>query len=533
VWIGKRAAHCRLKTAVRTDKRVRLMNEVIQAIQVIKMYAWERPFAKIIHDVRKQEVNGIRGTLFTRATVLCFNLISHFSIFLSLVLYIFFNNYFTARQVFIVTSYFNLLYGSMLHYWPIGLTYIAESYISVRRIEKFLLFNETKAQLVQNVTNLMSNGSAKTEKGHANGKLHTEDMQRLLAIKMDKSVHRIVKLDAPVKGIQFSNASASWIINDNEYVTGISSINLEVKTHSLCAIVGTVGSGKTSLLEAVLGELELDQGTVEINGSISYASQDPWLFEGTIRKNIVFIEPFNAARYKEVVKVCALQRDFELLPHGDRTIVGERGVSLSGGQRARINLARAIYKQSDIYLLDDPLSAVDTHVGKYIFEQCITGFLRNKACILVTHQLQYLKDVEHIVLMNFGSIESQGPFRDVANSRQFFQLSQTVAEEDEKQTNTLESTGRDETVRFFCSNFLVPIMICCSFHQQLSCQADDDSLEDGKASAEEQAVGSIGFRMYKSYFTSLQNYWFAIIVFVFFILAEAGITGMDFFVAKW
>lgn len=141
-----------------------------------------------------------------------------------------------------------------------------------------------------------------------------------------------------------------------------------------------VGSGKTTLLEALLGELELDSGTIEFNGKLSYANQVPWLFEGSVKSNILFSEEYDEKRYSEVIKAAGLERDFELFEFGDKTIVGERGISLSGGQKARVSLARAVYKKADIYLLDDPLSAVDTLVGKHIFEECIVKFL--KVCFL-------------------------------------------------------------------------------------------------------------------------------------------------------
>lgn len=160
----------------------------------------------------------------------------------------------------------------------------------------------------------------------------------------------------------------------------------------------------------------MDSGDCQINGSISYASQETWLFEGTVRSNIIFIEDFNPIRYKEVVRVCGLERDLKLMPNGDMTAVGERGISLSGGQKARINLARAVYKQADIYLLDDPLSAVDSHVGKNLFHECIREFLKDKICVLVTHQLQYLKNVNHLLLMYHGRVESQGAYGDVQQS---------------------------------------------------------------------------------------------------------------------
>lgn len=153
----------------------------------------------------------------------------------------------------------------------------------------------------------------------------------------------------------------------------------------------------------LLQELPLVSGTLQINGEISYASQEPWLFAGTIRQNILFGLPMEKQRYNTVVKKCALERDLSLLPYGDKTLIGDRGISLSGGQRARINLARAVYKQADIYLLDDPLSAVDTHVGKELFKQCITGYLKNKIVILVTHQIQHLQDVHRILYLEDGN----------------------------------------------------------------------------------------------------------------------------------
>lgn len=179
----------------------------------------------------------------------------------------------------------------------------------------------------------------------------------------------------------------------------------------------------------------MDEGSCMINGSISYASQETWLFEGTVRSNIIFIEEFDQRRYKDVVRVCGLEKDFKLMPNGDQTIVGERGISLSGGQKARISLARAVYKQADIYLLDDPLSAVDSHVGKHLFQECIKQFLKNKTCILVTHQLQYLKDVNHLVLMYHGRIESQGTYTEV----------QQISAESFLTIQSLDETGNDES----------------------------------------------------------------------------------------
>lgn len=152
-----------------------------------------------------------------------------------------------------------------------------------------------------------------------------------------------------------------------------------------------VGSGKGSILNAILGEMPITDGKVMIKGQISYASQEPWVFPGTLRQNVLFGQDMDPERYFKVLEVCALNRDINNFEHGDLTLVGERGVALSGGQKARVNLARSIYRKADIYLLDDPLSAVDAHVGRHLFEACIKTFLKDKAVILVTHQIQHLQ----------------------------------------------------------------------------------------------------------------------------------------------
>ncbi|KAG7234392.1 hypothetical protein INR49_004821, partial [Caranx melampygus] len=178
---------------------------------------------------------------------------------------------------------------------------------------------------------------------------------------------------------------------ENLDAPSLQSISVTVKPHQLLAVIGPVGAGKSSLLSAILGELPHDTGLVEIK---------PWVFPGTIRSNILFgkAEP---RKYERVIRACALKKDLELLPDGDLTLIGDRGATLSGGQKARVNLPgrTAVYQDADIYLLDDPLSAVDAEVGKHLFEQCICGLLKNKCRVLVTHQLQHLRAADHIVVL--------------------------------------------------------------------------------------------------------------------------------------
>lgn len=349
----------------------------------------------------------------------------------------------------------------MVYFWPVALTNVAEAYISTKRVQEFLLKSETKPKVVHNsddklniIDNVKLDSSILTVlNGKSDEKKKLDQYRRKNVVAdLNKGIknleeenkqlligRRIVNKDAQSKGIIVENGTAVWTLNEDQKSNGVYNIELEIQPGLLCAVVGQVGAGKSTLLNVILGELELDDGTITINGTISFAGQEPWLFEGTIKSNILFVEDYDEQRYNEVIRVCALERDLRILPNGDQTIVGERGVSLSGGQRARVNLARAIYKEADIYLLDDPLSAVDTHVGKHIFNKCIRDFLKNKCCVLVTHQLQYLQNIQHVVLMNKGRIEVQGPYRALRRKSKESLLNLHAVEESEPAAETFET----------------------------------------------------------------------------------------------
>ena len=202
--------------------------------------------------------------------------------------------------------------------------------------------------------------------------------------------------------ISMKNAVCSW--TGNRKSPTLNSFSLTMNDGEMVFVTGPVGAGKTSLLLTLLGELAVDDGHVSSCGKIAYVSQEPWVFSGTVQENILFGQPLDIRRYNMAIDSCALIRDIQAFPDGHDTLIGERGIVLSGGQRARIGLARAVYSNADIYLLDDPLSAVDAKVGKHIFEQCLNGALSTKLRVVVTHSLQYLKNAKSIVLMKEGSI---------------------------------------------------------------------------------------------------------------------------------
>ncbi|XP_049853049.1 ATP-binding cassette sub-family C member 4-like [Schistocerca gregaria] len=382
-YMGRLSARFRKRVAVRTDERMRMMNELVQGIQVVKMYAWERPFAKLVATARKSEVHKLLHAAYLRSFLLASAVfIERSSLLVTLLAYFLGGKIAGPDQIFAMARFYNVLNASLAIMFPMGIATVQEARISVRRIEEFLLKPES-------TTEAASVGGARGD-------------------------------------VSLQHVTATW----DAASPALAAINLNVPAGKLCAIVGPVGCGKSSLLYLLINELSPSSGNLRIGGKVSYASQEPWIFVGSVRQNILFGQPYDRKKYQRVVEVCALSRDFELLPYGDQTLVGEKGITLSGGQRARVSLARAVYREADIYLLDDPLSAVDTHVGKHLFDECIASYLGGKTRILVTHQLQYVQGADNIVVLNKGRIEQQGSFGEILQSGVSFSKLLSSSEED-------------------------------------------------------------------------------------------------------
>ncbi|CAG9825399.1 unnamed protein product [Phaedon cochleariae] len=480
--LGKLTTIFRQKTAIKTDERVRLMSEIICGIQVIKMYTWETFFAKLVEYVRKAEINQIQLTTYVKAFHMSFNkFITRVSVFLCIIVYTFTGHRINAQYVYVVSSFYNILKSAISNDFPQGVSQTAELLVTIKRIQNFLLFDE-----VQTESRKLSTKYAK--------KIYTSTP--LVNSSIKKSV-----------GIYLQDASADWITSQEEHT--LSDISFNVGPKQLVAIVGAVGSGKTSLLHIIMRELPLLKGKKDVVGKISYASQEPWLFAGTIRQNIIFGEDFEGQKYERVIKVCALEKDFALLPYGDKSIVGDRGVTLSGGQRARINLARAIYKKADIYILDDPLSAVDTHVGKQLFDECICTHLKNKCTVLVTHQIQYLRNVSRIYLMESGSIATFGTYEEIQKAPvEFAKLFKHQVEEEE-----IDDTIDEEL----------------SESKYFESVTDDEPTEI----KESRKIGSISSKVYKEYIKAGGGWCYTMYILVLFVLTQFLASSADYFVKFW
>lgn len=239
-------------------------------------------------------MKSIRGALMIRGILLSFNIISRFSIFLSLASYVYFGNVFTARQVFIVTAYFNFLYDSMLHFWPIALTSVAESYVSIKRIEEFLLLPEGKS------SRNYKKGSSQFDMNISNEQFNKAFVpENIIKITNEKVINKSTlrtNTNGIEKGITMKNVTAKWSKELEGLKSGIENMDLKIGSHQLCAIIGMVGSGKSTILQTILGELEIDGGELTVNGNVSFAAQEPWLFEDTVKQNILFTEDYDEKR---------------------------------------------------------------------------------------------------------------------------------------------------------------------------------------------------------------------------------------------
>ncbi|XP_018346781.1 PREDICTED: multidrug resistance-associated protein 4-like [Trachymyrmex septentrionalis] len=440
-YAGKLTSKFRLQTAIKTDERVRLMDEIISGVQVIKMYAWEKPFCAMVELARKLELRVVTKSSYIRGIYMTFNLFTtRMALYCTLIAMLMFGDNLTADKVFVVSSYFNILAHTMTGMFVRGFAELAECMVAIRRLQTFLMFDEFQGSnvVVSKASASYANSDLKrfskpdlpyiddddvdsrgeyldenNDRRKQNGSLVvSSDLLKNTAnfVEENKSIYNMNNW-----AINIINVTAKWDERQSENI--LENLNLEIEKGKLYAVIGMVGSGKSSFLSAILGEISLIKGQVKINGGISYASQETWVFGATVRQNILFGQSYERQRYQKVIKACALVRDFKQFPQGDQTVVGERGTSLSGGQKARINLARALYRQSDIYLLDDPLSAVDAHVSKHLFQECIQRYLAGKTRILATHQLQYIKGVDAIILLEQGKMKYFSHYQDLLEYR--------------------------------------------------------------------------------------------------------------------
>ncbi|XP_050471104.1 ATP-binding cassette sub-family C member 4-like isoform X2 [Bombus huntii] len=555
-YTGKLSSKFRLQTAMKTDERVRLMDEIISGVQVIKMYAWEKPFCALIETARKLELQVVTKSAYIRGIYMTFNLFTtRMALFCTLISMLLFGDELSIDKVFVFSSYFNILAHTMSGMFVRGFAEIAECLVAVRRLQHFLMYEEFQdsGHILSNFTTSI-NGSINSISKYASNKTSKPDIPYIddeidgyenLDDSSEKRRHNglvvvasdLLKNTANMIGekksfptmnqetyaVKMSHLTAKWEASQSENT--LEDVNLEIQKGKIYAIIGMVGAGKSSFLSAILGEIEVTGGHVKVNGSLSYAGQEAWVFGSTVRQNILFGQPYDRQLYQKVVKACSLQRDFKQFPQGDQTVVGERGSSLSGGQKARINLARSLYRQADIYLLDDPLSAVDTHVSKHLFEECIQRYLAGKTRILATHQLQYVKNVDAIILIEQGKVTVFSQFQDLLSQRpEYAEL--LAAESESIEDSSLEKSSMKRQFSSSSTRSRTP---------EASSGGTDDEEEDENSEKfndglEGTSRGVVKGPIFIKYFQTGANLCLACTVLLLFICTQFTASLNDYFV---
>lgn len=380
------------------DNRIKLMNEMLNGIKVLKLYAWELAFNGKVSEIRESELQVLKKAAYLGAvstfTWICAPFLVALSTFTVYIL-IDENNVLDAQKAFVSLALFNIL-RFPLNMLPMVISSMVQASVSLKRLRVFLSHEELQEDSVDHKT--------------VAGSPHS---------------------------ISITDGVFSWSRAESPTLRRL---NVCIPEGSLVAVVGHVGSGKSSLLSAVLGEMDKLEGTVAVKGSVAYVPQQAWIQNSTLKNNIIFGQERREAWYQGVVEACALQPDLEILPAGDETEIGEKGVNLSGGQKQRVSLARAVYCDRAIYLLDDPLSAVDAHVGKHIFDQVIgpQGLLKDKTRVLVTHGLSYLPQADLILVMVEGEITEMGSYQQLmATEGAFAEFQRTYS--------AVEHTDSDES----------------------------------------------------------------------------------------
>uniref|UniRef100_A0A3P8P779 ABC-type glutathione-S-conjugate transporter n=1 Tax=Astatotilapia calliptera TaxID=8154 RepID=A0A3P8P779_ASTCA len=430
------------------DKRMKIMNEILNGIKILKLYAWEPSFQKQVEDIRGEELKVMKKSAYlhsfsilTSCCIPALVSLATFAIFVSVSN----DNVLTAERAFTSISLFNIL-RAPLAMLPMLIASITA--VSKKRLEKFLAGEDIDSDIVR----------------------------------QDPS---------------------------------FSIVNLDIEPGRLVAVVGAVGSGKSSLMSALLGEMHSTKGFINIGGSLAFVPQQAWIQNATLKDNILFGSPHEEENFKKVIEACALAPDLELLPGGDLTEIGEKGINLSGGQKQRVSLARAVYSQADIYLLDDPLSAVDSHVGKHLFENVIgpNGLLKDKTRILVTHGISFLPYVDEIVVLENGVISEVGSYENLrASGGTFSKFLDTYATEQRNQRNS--ETG--------------------DYNLFLGQDAEDIELFPGGDNAQPDGASedTVKLAVFLQYLRAM-GWGYSAMVFLIYFIQTAAFTGQNLWLSDW
>lgn len=499
------------------DQRTRLTNELLTNIKSLKLYGWEVPFTARLNHVRNDlELKNLRFIgIFMSLINFFWSSTPYFVSCSTFAVYVLTNDKpLTSDIVFPALNLFNLL-GFPLAVFPMVVSSLVEASVAVTRLTNFFVMDEVQPDAI---------------------------------IRLDKATHR------GDDTVVVQDATFLWS-RKTSYKVALSNINFKAKKGELSCIIGRVGTGKSAFLQALLGDLHKSEGTVTIKGNVAYVAQVPWITNATVKDNILFGNKYDPEFYQKTIEACALLDDIAILPDGDATQVGEKGISLSGGQKARLSLARAVYARADVYLLDDPLSAVDEHVGNHIIENVLgeNGLLASKTLILVTNSIPVLSHAHRISMISNGQIVESGSYNEaIAAKGAIFNLlknfgkkkSQSNNEDTESSNTLVQSRSGSPSIEEVPvaltsevpsrprrgSNYTLRRASVASFTKPRVNDEEHQRITEQKKEHMEQ--GQVKWNVYKEYAKSC-NPW-ALAIYFLFLFAYCGLgVSSGFWLKHW
>jgi ATP-binding cassette, subfamily C (CFTR/MRP), member 1 len=508
-----------------TDQRVSLTQEILSSVRFVKFFGWENSFLERLKELRRREIRAIQVLLAIRNAINAVSMaLPVFASMLAFITYSLSDHSLNPARIFSSLALFNSL-RMPLNLLPLVIGQVTDAYASLGRIEEFLLSEEQQDEILwdegMDSAIEMQHASFTWERNSSHEKDQVGTFQTKAQIKEAKDAHKREKKAEKMSKKHGEPDSISDDVDSSSDNTQLEpfrlhDIDFTVGRNELLAVIGSVGSGKSSLLAALAGDMRKTGGTVRMGANRAFCPQYAWIQNTSLKENILFGKPYKSRWYNQVVDACALRPDLEMLPAGDQTEIGERGITVSGGQKQRLNIARAIYFNADIILMDDPLSAVDAHVGRHIMDEAICGIMKDKCRILATHQLHVLNRCDRIIWMNEGRIESIDTFDNLMRDNHGFQqLMATTAQEeviDEKDKSDDEDEIGDEKKRAKKSTQRAAVALM----QQ-----------------EERAVRSISWGVYGAYIKASGSIVMGPLIFIVLVLANCANIATSLWLSYW